>query len=388
MWTARVRRRALRLLPPGKLLPDRQPAYVASWIYTFGVATLATLGLAISVRLRPRARRSGLVPLQLGRPLLQQHAPVERRAVHGLPGHPPVGQVLDGGLARPPGHDLDHRRHRVRGLGRGVLHRLPVPVELRLAVDRHQRQGRLQRRRRRRVLQRHELRPDADVAHRADPDRPGRDRRRARADGPGPRRRATRCPRSATLRRSRADRKAAAAADAAPWRGATRRYDILKEGTVAVAIATCLVLLMAGLLSSPDVPPLSVQDLGHGRARSTSSTRPRPSWTAPALAASYGPPYNNGTGAVQQVGPGQLAEAGRDHPADQRRPDSSSSTRCAKLAPTTPAARHRAAPPTPAPRLASSRAGPPPTTRPRSPTQQGAVQRRAPEPCQPPARCR
>ena len=47
MWTSRVRRFALRLLPPGKLLPDRQPAYVASWIYVFGVATLATLGLAI-----------------------------------------------------------------------------------------------------------------------------------------------------------------------------------------------------------------------------------------------------------------------------------------------------------------------------------------------------
>src|SRR2546423_3916377 len=30
MWTYRLRRWALRLLPPGKLLPDRQPAYVAS----------------------------------------------------------------------------------------------------------------------------------------------------------------------------------------------------------------------------------------------------------------------------------------------------------------------------------------------------------------------
>jgi hypothetical protein len=36
LWTARVRRRALRLLPPGKLLPDRQPAYVKSWINPFG----------------------------------------------------------------------------------------------------------------------------------------------------------------------------------------------------------------------------------------------------------------------------------------------------------------------------------------------------------------
>jgi len=47
MWTARARRLALRLLPPGKLLPDRQPAYVASWVYVFGVATLAALGMAI-----------------------------------------------------------------------------------------------------------------------------------------------------------------------------------------------------------------------------------------------------------------------------------------------------------------------------------------------------
>ncbi len=47
MWTSRVRRLALRLLPPGKLLPDRQPAYVASWIYVFGVGSLAALGVAI-----------------------------------------------------------------------------------------------------------------------------------------------------------------------------------------------------------------------------------------------------------------------------------------------------------------------------------------------------
>src|ERR1700722_18401468 len=47
MWTYRVRRRALRVLPPGKLLPDSQPAYVASWVYVFGVASIAALGVAI-----------------------------------------------------------------------------------------------------------------------------------------------------------------------------------------------------------------------------------------------------------------------------------------------------------------------------------------------------
>ena len=48
MWTARARRWALRTLPPGKLLPDRQPAYVASWVYVFGVASLAALAMAIA----------------------------------------------------------------------------------------------------------------------------------------------------------------------------------------------------------------------------------------------------------------------------------------------------------------------------------------------------
>jgi quinol-cytochrome oxidoreductase complex cytochrome b subunit len=43
MWSARLRERAVTAFPPEQLLPDRQPAYVASWIYVFGVATLAAL---------------------------------------------------------------------------------------------------------------------------------------------------------------------------------------------------------------------------------------------------------------------------------------------------------------------------------------------------------
>ena len=31
------------LVPPGEALPDRQPAYVSSWIYVFGVLTIAAL---------------------------------------------------------------------------------------------------------------------------------------------------------------------------------------------------------------------------------------------------------------------------------------------------------------------------------------------------------
>ncbi|HET7311796.1 MAG TPA: cytochrome b N-terminal domain-containing protein [Mycobacteriales bacterium] len=40
-WTARLRDRGVRAFPPDQLLPDRQPIYVQSWIYVFGVLTLA-----------------------------------------------------------------------------------------------------------------------------------------------------------------------------------------------------------------------------------------------------------------------------------------------------------------------------------------------------------
>jgi hypothetical protein len=42
-WTVRVREAAVEALPPEKLLPDGQPTYVASWIYIFGVASIASL---------------------------------------------------------------------------------------------------------------------------------------------------------------------------------------------------------------------------------------------------------------------------------------------------------------------------------------------------------
>ena len=42
-WTTRVRESAVEALPPEKLLPDGQPTYVASWIYVFGVASIASL---------------------------------------------------------------------------------------------------------------------------------------------------------------------------------------------------------------------------------------------------------------------------------------------------------------------------------------------------------
>jgi ubiquinol-cytochrome c reductase cytochrome b subunit len=47
-WTAAVRTRAVGALPPEKLLPDSQPAYMASWIYVFGVLSLVSLVVIIA----------------------------------------------------------------------------------------------------------------------------------------------------------------------------------------------------------------------------------------------------------------------------------------------------------------------------------------------------
>jgi hypothetical protein len=55
-WTIRTRNRLSRVVPAGQVLPDRQPAYVRSWIYVFGVASLAALlwvlasGLVLAVK--------------------------------------------------------------------------------------------------------------------------------------------------------------------------------------------------------------------------------------------------------------------------------------------------------------------------------------------------
>src|SRR5215469_15519427 len=47
-WTGRLREAGVATLPPEKLLPDTQPAYVASWIYVFGVLTLSAFLMVVA----------------------------------------------------------------------------------------------------------------------------------------------------------------------------------------------------------------------------------------------------------------------------------------------------------------------------------------------------
>jgi ubiquinol-cytochrome c reductase cytochrome b subunit len=47
-WIGRTRERLEHTLPYEKLLPETQPAYVASWIYVFGVLTLAAFAMIVA----------------------------------------------------------------------------------------------------------------------------------------------------------------------------------------------------------------------------------------------------------------------------------------------------------------------------------------------------
>jgi hypothetical protein len=299
MWTAKVRTVAAKAFPPKKLLPDRQPAYVASWIYVFGVASLVALGIVIVSGFGLALGGSDwwhtnsvghffnsvhLWSVELFMAFLVIHlwgkfwmaAWRGRRAMTWITGViaflASVVTAFTGYLTQ---QNFDSQWIATNGkdafnaVGAGSIwnamnfgqmfmwHIVLMPLVLVVIIGAH-------------IL----LVRARGVSH------------------PLPERAV----------RGRAARKAAAQADAGLWRGPNRRYDILKEGAVATVVVGALTLVMSGLLSSPDVPPVTMQtwgkvapvDLVYTAAAELNGT---------SGAATYGPPYNNGTDGVQQVGP-------------------------------------------------------------------------------------
>src|SRR6266487_807765 len=255
MWTARARGRALTSLPPHKLLPDRQPAYVASWVYVFGVASLAALGVAIVSGFAIAIGGTDwwhtnpvghffnslhLWSVELFMALLVIHlwgkfwmaAWRGRRALTWMTGVVAfVASVVECFTGYLSQQNFDSQWIATNGkdafnaagvgaffnlmnFGQMLLwHVVLIPILLIALVGAHVLMVRVR-----------------GVSHPLPATRP-------------------------RWRLPRAERKALRAADAAEWRGPTRRYDILKEGAIASLVALVLTVGLAAVLSSPDVPP-------------------------------------------------------------------------------------------------------------------------------------
>jgi hypothetical protein len=296
MWTARFRRRALASLPPGKLLPDRQPAYVASWIYVFGVGSLAALGVVIvsgfAIALggtdwwhtNPVGHFFNSLHLwsvELFMALLVIHlwgkfwmaAWRGRRALTWMTGVvaflASIVECFTGYLSQQNfdaqwiatnGKDAFNAAgigafFNLMNFGQMLLwHVVLIPILLIALVGAHVLLVRMR-----------------GVSH----------------------------PLPVTRPRGVTARLAAARADRAAWRGPTRRYDILKEGTIASSIVLVLVVALAALLSSPDLPSVTVKSwvqVDPGGFLGTAATE----LNATSGSATLGPPYNN-NGDAQRV---------------------------------------------------------------------------------------
>jgi hypothetical protein len=300
MWTYRLRRWALGLLPPGKLLPDRQPAYVASWVYVFGVASLAALGVAIVSGFAIAIGGADwwhtnsvghffnslhLWSVELFMAFLVIHlwgkfwmaAWRGRRAMTWITGvvafMASVVECFTGYLTQQnfdsqwisaSGKDAFNSVGigafwRAMDFGQMLLwHVVLVPIVLVAIVGAH-------------IL----LVRVRGVSHPLP----------AHLGGPGT---------------AKERRRAQKAADAAPWRGPTRRYDIIKEGTIAGLVVLVLTVGLALLLSSPDVPSSTIQSWAKA-APADFLTTAATELNGTSGSATYGPPYNNATDGVQKL---------------------------------------------------------------------------------------
>ncbi len=84
-------------------------------------------------------------------------------------------------------------------------------------------------------------------------------------------------------------------------------YDLLREGLVALMVVFVLVVAFAGFLSSPDEPPLTLQQYAQQDPIGFVTTAME-ELSGTSVLAQYGPPYNQGTSSVQYIGPISLQQ--------------------------------------------------------------------------------
>ena len=85
-------------------------------------------------------------------------------------------------------------------------------------------------------------------------------------------------------------------------------YDLVREGLIALLVVLVLVFVFAGVFSSADEPPLTLQQYAQQNPVAFVTTA-MGGLSGTGAVAQYGPPYNNGTGSVQSIGPISLQQA-------------------------------------------------------------------------------
>jgi hypothetical protein len=308
-WTARLRRTAVRLLPPGRILPDTQPSYVASWIYVFGVASLVALVIVIvsgflialggvdwwhtnpvghffnSLHLWSVELFMAFMVIHLwGKFFMAAWRGQRARTwitgvlaflvsvVEAFTGYLSQ-QNFDSQWIATNGKDAFNAAgigafFNLMNFGQMLLwHVVLMPLVLVAIVALHV------------LFVRYR-----GVVH-PFPAKRGRDPLGQRIATP------VRHLTKAQLR----------AADRAEWRGPVRQYDIIREGVAAMAIVIAATVGLAGLLSSPDLRAISIQKWAQANPSDFVGTAAT-ELAGTSLTATYGPPYNHGNAAVQTLG--------------------------------------------------------------------------------------
>jgi hypothetical protein len=82
----------------------------------------------------------------------------------------------------------------------------------------------------------------------------------------------------------------------------TAPYDLLKELAIATIAMLAVVLVLSAILSSPDVPSATIQSWARSEPVDFVTTAAS-ELAGQSTTAQYGPPYNDGSGSVQSLGP-------------------------------------------------------------------------------------
>ena len=315
-WTVKLRRRAVAELPPEKLLPDGQPTYVASWIYVFGVASIASLIVIIA---------SGCI-LALKGPAWWHFTSVGHffNSIHlwsvelfffvmvvhlwgkywmaawrggrarvwvtgAIVFLVAVPAALTGYVSQ---QNFDAQwistqaKDALNSVGVGAFfnvtnfgqmysyHVLLLPVALVVLVSAHVL-----------LVRRHGVVPPIELERKL----PAGRRRRLPSGRARPRRALAGAGRMSLLRRRD---------DTKPWTGGYYPYDLVKELCIAVGVIGLLAVLLTVLFSSPDDKPSTIGQWSHELPADFATTAAK-ELAGTSDTAEYGPPYNHESGSVQ-----------------------------------------------------------------------------------------